>query len=76
MQQVLLNLQAELERLNNACNGLLADSEEKQNAINQLFTISNNLDDIKADKQFVQNEVDIVSTFGITFPKEFSVSYQ
>lgn len=63
MQQVLLNLQAELERLNSACNQLLTDSEEKQNAINQLFTISSNLDDIKADKQFVQNEVDIVSIF-------------
>ena len=62
MQQVLMNLQAEIERVNSTCGQLMTDMENNQKAIDELFNLSRTLDEVKADKDYVQSEVDVVSS--------------
>ena len=61
MQQVLLNLQAEIGRVNDACGRLMTDTENNQKAIDELFNLTRTLEELKADKDYVQSEVDVVS---------------
>lgn len=59
MQQVLLQLQAEVDRISNHTHNLMEDSTNQQKLIDQLFGITTNLDERKADKEFVHMEVDV-----------------
>ena len=61
MQQVLLNLQAELERVNGACNQVMTDTENNTKSIDELFNLARTLEEVKADKDYVQSEVNVVS---------------
>ena len=61
MQQVLLNLQSELERVNSACNQVMNDTENNTKSIDELFNLTRTLEDVKADKDYVQSEVNVVS---------------
>ena len=61
MQQVLLNLQAELERVNGACNQVMNDTENNTKSIDELFNLARTLEEVKADKDYVQSEVNVVS---------------
>ncbi len=54
MQQVLLSLQEEVQRLSSACSQLMDDSDSHRKNLDQLFGLTRELQENKADKTHVE----------------------
>ncbi|CAD5116931.1 DgyrCDS5771 [Dimorphilus gyrociliatus] len=57
LQGLLNNIQNDLDRIHNRLKELGEDAEEKQKHIDTLYSISNKLEENKADKEWLENEL-------------------
>ncbi|CAH1793458.1 unnamed protein product [Owenia fusiformis] len=57
-QEAILNLQAEIEKLNQITQNLTEENDNRRKDIQNLYSTTSRLDEVKADKEFVQQEVE------------------
>ncbi|KAK3090824.1 hypothetical protein FSP39_014944 [Pinctada imbricata] len=58
-QQAILQLQAEVEKLHGTTKDIIEENERRSDQIDSLFKYCDKLQEVKADKEYVQMEVDV-----------------
>ncbi|XP_013414944.1 uncharacterized protein C16orf96 homolog isoform X2 [Lingula anatina] len=58
-QKAILDLQAEVEKLNGTTNFLMDENTNRQKQIENIYLVTNRLEETKADKEYVDTEVDV-----------------